>query len=214
MSRCAAGARRPPSTMRPRQHFDIGEWLGLMDFEAAAKISGARFVVMKGQLARLERALAQFMLDHQTGTNGYTEHYVPFMVNDDAMYGTGQLPKFAEDLFRTTDGRWLIPTAEVSLTNLVRENDPRGEGPAAAAHRLYALLPRRGGCGGARHARHDPPAPVLQGGTRLHHHARTIARGTGADDGLRRKRAAGAGPCLPRDAAVHRRHGLRQPHDL
>jgi seryl-tRNA synthetase len=105
----------------PRQHFDIGEWLGLMDFEAAAKISGARFVVMKGQLARLERAVAQFMLDHQTGVNGYTEHYVPFMVNDAAMYGTGQLPKFAEDLFRTTDGRWLIPTAEVSLTNLVRD---------------------------------------------------------------------------------------------
>ena len=105
----------------PRQHFDIGEWLGLMDFEAAARISGARFVVMKGQLARLERALAQFMLDHQTGVNGYTEHYVPFMVNDAAMYGTGQLPKFADDLFRTTDGRWLIPTAEVSLTNLVRE---------------------------------------------------------------------------------------------
>ena len=112
----------PPSyNYEPRQHFDIGEWLGLMDFEAAAKISGARFVVMKGQLARLERAVAQFMLDHQTGVNGYTEHYVPFMVNDAAMYGTGQLPKFAEDLFRTTDGRWLIPTAEVSLTNLVRE---------------------------------------------------------------------------------------------
>ena len=111
----------PSFAYEVRQHFDIGEWLGLMDFEAAAKISGARFVVMKGQLARLERALAQFMLDHQTGTNGYTEHYVPYMVNDATMYGTGQLPKFAEDLFRTTDGRWLIPTAEVSLTNLVRE---------------------------------------------------------------------------------------------
>ncbi len=111
----------PAYNYEPRQHFDIGEWLGLMDFEAAAKIAGARFVVMKGQLARLERALAQFMLDHQTGVNGYTEHYVPFMVNDAAMYGTGQLPKFADDLFRTTDGRWLIPTAEVSLTNLVRE---------------------------------------------------------------------------------------------
>jgi seryl-tRNA synthetase len=112
----------PPSlNFEARQHFDIGEWLGLMDFEAAARISGARFVVMKGQLARLERAVAQFMLDHQTGRNGYTEHYVPYMVNDNAMYGTGQLPKFADDLFRTTDGRWLIPTAEVSLTNLVRE---------------------------------------------------------------------------------------------
>ena len=112
----------PGFNYEPRQHFDIGEWLGLMDFEAAAKISGARFVVMKGQLARLERALAQFMLDHQTGANGYTEHFVPFMVNDSAMYGTGQLPKFADDLFRTTDGRWLIPTAEVSLTNLVRDS--------------------------------------------------------------------------------------------
>ena len=111
----------PAFAYEARQHFDIGEWLGLMDFEAAAKISGARFVVMKGQLARLERALAQFMLDHQTGVNGYTEHYVPFMVNDNAMFGTGQLPKFSDDLFRTTDGRWLIPTAEVSLTNLVRE---------------------------------------------------------------------------------------------
>ena len=111
----------PAFAYEARQHFDIGEWLGLMDFDAAARISGARFVVMKGQLARLERALAQFMLDHQTGQNGYTEHYVPYMVNDNAMYGTGQLPKFADDLFRTTDGRWLIPTAEVSLTNLVRE---------------------------------------------------------------------------------------------
>ena len=112
----------PPSfAYEARQHFDIGEWLGLMDFETAAKIAGARFVVMKGQLARMERALAQFMLDQQTGANGYTEHYVPFMVNDKAVFGTNQLPKFAEDLFKTTDGRWLIPTAEVSLTNLVRE---------------------------------------------------------------------------------------------
>jgi seryl-tRNA synthetase len=112
---------KPNFAYETRQHFDIGEWLGLMDFEAAAKIAGARFVVMKGQMARLERALAQFMLDTQTATNGYTEHYVPYMVNDAAVYGTGQLPKFSEDLFKTTDGRWLIPTAEVSLTNLVRE---------------------------------------------------------------------------------------------
>jgi seryl-tRNA synthetase len=105
----------------PRQHFDIGEALGLMDFETAAKLSGARFVVLKGELARLERALAQFMLDLQTETNGHSECHVPYLVGDQAMYGTGQLPKFADDLFRTTDGRWLIPTAEVSLTNLVRE---------------------------------------------------------------------------------------------
>ncbi len=111
----------PRMNFEPRQHFDVGETLRLMDFEAAAKIAGARFVVTKGALARLERAISQYMLDHQTGTNGYTEHTVPFMVNDGAVFGTNQLPKFAEDLFRTTDGRWLIPTAEVSLTNLVRE---------------------------------------------------------------------------------------------
>lgn len=110
-----------PFAFEARQHFDIGEWLGLMDFETAGKLAGARFVILKGTLARLERALAQFMLDTQTGENGYTENYVPYLVNDKAAYGTGQLPKFGEDLFRTTDGRWLIPTAEVSLTNMVRE---------------------------------------------------------------------------------------------
>lgn len=112
---------RPGFNWEPKQHFELGEQLGQMDFETAAKMSGARFTVMKKQLARLERAIAQLMLDTQTEKNGYTEHFVPFMVNDAAMYGTGQLPKFADDLFKTTDGRWLIPTAEVSLTNTVRE---------------------------------------------------------------------------------------------
>ncbi|MFO1033157.1 MAG: serine--tRNA ligase [Hyphomicrobiales bacterium] len=112
---------RPGFNWEPKQHFELGEKLGQMDFEVAARMSGARFVVMKKQLARLERAIAQLMLDIQTEKNGYTEHFVPYMVNDAAMFGTGQLPKFGEDLFRTTDGRWLIPTAEVSLTNTVRE---------------------------------------------------------------------------------------------
>ena len=102
----------------PRQHFEIGESLGLMDFGAAAKLAGSRFTVLRGDLARLERALGQFMLDIQTREHGYTEMSVPLLVNKATMYGTGQLPKFAEDLFRTTDGRWLIPTAEVPLTNL------------------------------------------------------------------------------------------------
>ena len=101
-------------------HYEIGEALGLMDFEAASRISGARFVVLKGQMARLERALGQFMVDLHTTENGYTEISPPILVRDDAVYGTGQLPKFAEDLFRTTNGYWLIPTAEVPLTNLVR----------------------------------------------------------------------------------------------
>lgn len=102
-----------------REHFEIGEALGYMDFERAAKLSGARFTVLTSQLARMERALGQFMLDMHTTEHGYTEVSSPLMVRDEAMYGTGQLPKFAEDLFRTTDGRWLIPTAEVTLTNLV-----------------------------------------------------------------------------------------------
>jgi seryl-tRNA synthetase len=142
-------------SFKPKQHFEIGETLGLMDFETAAKISGARFVVLKGALARLERALAQFMLDLHTSEHGYTEVAPPLLVRDDTMFGTAQLPKFAEDQFsatrRLTDseleelesttealarrdframartllsvnpGYWLIPTAEVPLTNLVRE---------------------------------------------------------------------------------------------
>ena len=112
----------PPKFSFPvRQHFEIGEAFGLMDFGLATAIAGARFVVLKGALARMERALAQFMLDLHTQENGYLETYVPYLVRDAAMYGTGQLPKFAGDLFATNDGRWLIPTAEVSLTNFVRE---------------------------------------------------------------------------------------------
>ncbi len=101
-----------------RQHFEIGESLGLMDFAAAAKLAGSRFTVLRGALARLERALGQWMLDLHTQEHGYTEIAPPLLVSDAAMHGTGQLPKFADDLFRTTDGRWLIPTAEVPLTNL------------------------------------------------------------------------------------------------
>jgi len=112
----------PKFKFKPKPHFEIGEALGLMDFETAAKISGARFVVLKGALARLERALAAFMLDLHTGEFGYQENLPPFLVRDAAAYGTGNLPKFAEDLFQTTNGYWLIPTAEVSLTNFVRES--------------------------------------------------------------------------------------------
>jgi seryl-tRNA synthetase len=110
---------KPEFAFTPKQHFEIGEALGLMDFSAAAKIAGSRFTVLRGALARLERALGQFMLDVHTGEHGYVETAVPLLVNEAAMFGTGQLPKFEEDLFKTTDGRYLIPTAEVSLTNLV-----------------------------------------------------------------------------------------------
>ncbi len=115
----------------PKQHFEIGEGLGMMDFEAAAKLSGARFVVLKKGIARLERALGAFMLDLHTGEHGYTEINPPLLVRDEVMFGTGQLPKFREDQFfagsveqieaEERNGYWLIPTAEVPLTNLVRE---------------------------------------------------------------------------------------------
>ncbi|MGB2596643.1 MAG: serine--tRNA ligase, partial [Pseudolabrys sp.] len=108
---------------KPRQHFELGEALGMMDFELAAKLSGARFVVLQKGLARMERALGQFMLDVHTGEeHGYTEVNPPILVRDDVMFGTAQLPKFADDQFRTTNDYWLIPTAEVPLTNLVRES--------------------------------------------------------------------------------------------
>ena len=103
------------------QHFEIGEALGQMDFEAAAALSGARFVVLRDDLARLERALGNFMLDLHTSEFGYREINPPVLVRDDAVFGTGQLPKFSEDLFRTENGYWLTPTAEVTLTNLVRD---------------------------------------------------------------------------------------------
>ena len=106
---------------KAREHFEIGEALGLMDFAAAAKLSGARFVVLRGALARMERALYNFMLDVHTGEFGYVETVPPMLVRDEALLGTGQLPKFAEDQFRTTNDMWLIPTAEVPLTNLARE---------------------------------------------------------------------------------------------
>lgn len=121
----------------PREHADIGPALGL-DFETGALLSGARFTFLKGQMARLHRALAQFMLDTQTTANGFMECAVPLLVKDDAVFGTGQLPKFSEDLFRTTDGRWLIPTAEVSLTNAVREQILA---PEALPLRMTALTP-------------------------------------------------------------------------
>ncbi|UYO42612.1 serine--tRNA ligase [Rhodopseudomonas palustris] len=140
---------KPSYTFTPKPHYDLGEALGMMDFEAAAKMSGARFTVLKKGLARLERAIGQFFLDVHTGDHGYTEVNPPLLVKDDAMFGTAQLPKFKEDQFEAVadlDGvfqriesvgsteviaearaqgggrRWLIPTAEVSLTNLVRES--------------------------------------------------------------------------------------------
>ena len=121
----------------PREHADHGPALG-MDFETGVLISGARFTFLRGQMARLHRALGQFMLDTQSVENGYTECNPPLLVRDESLFGTGQLPKFAEDNFQTTDGRWLIPTAEVSLTNSVREQILA---QVALPMRLTALTP-------------------------------------------------------------------------
>jgi seryl-tRNA synthetase len=122
----------------PKDHVALGEGLGQMDFEAAARMSGSRFVVLKGGLARLERALGQFMLDQHVERNGYQETNAPILVRDHAMFGTGQLPKFEEDLFKTTDGRYIIPTSEVSVTNLVREDILEEE---TLPRRMTALSP-------------------------------------------------------------------------
>ncbi|MBP0492837.1 serine--tRNA ligase [Roseomonas indoligenes] len=128
----------PNLPFAPKQHFELGEALGGMDFATAVKLAGSRFTVLRGPLARLERAIGQWMLNLHVDEHGYTETVVPLLVNDATMYGTGQLPKFADDLFRTTDDRWLIPTAEVPLTNTVRDEIM---GEAALPLRMAALSP-------------------------------------------------------------------------
>ncbi len=129
---------KPAFDFEPKQHFELGEALGLLDFATAAKLSGSRFVVLRGALARLHRALAQFMIDRHTQENGYTEIAPPYLVRDHVLFGTGQLPKFAEDQFRTDNGFWLIPTAEVPLTNLAADEILEAE---ALPLRVTALTP-------------------------------------------------------------------------
>ena len=128
----------PAFNFEPRDHVALGEALRLMDFQRSARMSGARFVILLGALARLERALTTFMMDLQTEEHGYREVSPPTLVRESALYGTGQLPKFADDLFHTTDGRWLIPTAEVPLTNLVADEIQDG---AVLPLRYTALTP-------------------------------------------------------------------------
>ena len=117
-----AWGEKPQFSFTPKDHVDIGEALGQMDFATAAKLSGSRFVLLQGQLAKLERAIAAFMLDTHVQEHGYIETLPPALVRTQTMMGTGQLPKFADDLFHTVDNRWLIPTAEVPLTNIVADS--------------------------------------------------------------------------------------------
>ena len=181
----------------PKQHFELGEALGLMDFATAAKLAGARFVVLRGALARLERALGQFMLDLHTREHGYTEMVVPSLVNDATAYGTDQLPKFADDLFHTTDGRWLIPTAEVPLTNTVAGEIAGGEGPADPHDRADRLLSQRGRRRRPRHPRHAAPAPVPQGRDGVDRPPRPQRRRARAHGALRGEGAEPAGNPVP-----------------
>ena len=129
---------KPDFAFTPRDHVDLGETLGNMDFGSAARLAGARFVVLSGTLARLEKALGMFMLDTHTREFGYVEVSAPLLVRPETAYGTGNLPKFADDLFRTTDNRYLIPTAEMTLTNLVRESIVEEE---SLPRRYTALTP-------------------------------------------------------------------------
>ena len=111
---------KPEFSFNPKLHYEIGENIGLINFECATKLSGSRFVTLKNQISKLERSISNFMLDKHTEENGYVEYSVPFLVKKESLFGTGQLPKFGEDLFTAGDDHWLIPTAEVPLTNLVR----------------------------------------------------------------------------------------------
>ena len=134
----------PQFDFKPKPHWELGEHLGVLDLERAAKLSGARFAVYWALGARLERALANFMLDLHTREHGYTEVLPPYLVNSESMYGTGQLPKFAQDLFRVPHGEkdlWLIPTAEVPVTNLYRDEVLDGATLADQPDRLHAVFP-------------------------------------------------------------------------
>ena len=135
----------------PLEHFDIAGVKPGMDFETAAKLSGARFVVLKGAVIRVHRALSQFMLDTHIEEHGLHETWTPVLVKEDAMYGTNQLPKFAEDSYQTTNGWWLIPTSEVTLTNTRRGRGAGRSRPADPHDRAHPMLPFRSGQRGQGH---------------------------------------------------------------
>ncbi len=165
----------PPGFAFPvRDHAAIGEGLRMMDFEAAGRLSGARFVVLSGALARLERALAQFMLDLHTSEYGYREVSPPLLVREQTVFGTGQLPKFGRGHVRHHQRPLAHSHRRGAAHQSLRRADRRRGGAAGAGHRLDAVLSRRGGCCRQGHARHDPPAPVLQGGAGVDRTSRAI----------------------------------------
>ena len=197
----------------PKEHFEIKGVVPGMDFETAAKLSGARFVVLKGAVIRVHRALAQFMLDTHIEDHGLTEMWTPVLVKEEAMYGTNQLPKFAEDSYQTTNGWWLIPTSEVTLTNSVA-GDILDDGQLPRRMTAHTpVLPLRGRVCGQGHHGHAAPAPVRKGrdGDDLHpghRHGRTRTH-----DEMRRGYPGKAGHPLPHHRSLHRRHGLWRAKD-
>ena len=186
--RCRTGWTRPPigwcAIMASRRAFDfaplsheaVGERLGMMDFARAGKLSGSRFVVLRSALARLERALGQFMLDLHTTEFGYTEVSPPLLVRDDAAFGVGQLPKFAEDMFRTTDRVLVDPDRRGAADQPRCRRNPRRGRPAAALYCLDPMLSLGGRCGGQGHPRHDPPASISRRSSWSRSSDRTIPR--------------------------------------
>ncbi len=201
-----------------KDHTDVGEALGQLDFATAAKISGSRFSLLKGGLARLHRALAQFMLDTHTAEHGYTEVYAPYLVNAASLFGTGQLPKFEEDLFKVLRGEqeplYLIPTAEVPVTNIVRDEILAAEALPLKFVCHTPCFRSEAGSGGRD----------VRGMIRQHQfdkvelvqivHPGEIRRGARGTDPPRRSHPRKAGTAVPPRRAVHRRHGLLQRQDL
>ncbi len=200
----------------PKDHVDLGAALGMMDFDTAAKIAGARFVVMSGALARLHRALIQFMLDLHTREHGYTETYVPYLVNADSLRGTGQLPKFEQDLFALSGEQryYLIPTAEVPVTNIVRDVIvDAGYMPRKYVCHTPCFRSEAGSYG-----------KDTRGMIRQHQFEKVelvqVVRPTDSYQALeeltrpRRDRLAAPRVAVPGGCAVHRRHGLRGRQDL
>ena len=225
-SRCGAGARRAAFEFAPRDHVDVGAPLGL-DLETGAKLSGSRFSFLRGPVARLHRALAQFMLDVQTQEHGYTECYTPYIVNREVLEGTGQLPKFKDDMFWVFRGaerrgeagaareQYLISTSEISLTNSVRGELLAEASAADPADRAHAVLSLRGGQRRPRHARHDPPAPVRQGRDGADHASRRRATRRSTRWSAMPRRSCRSSSLPYRVVLLsHRRHGLRRDQDL
>ena len=206
----------PVFDFEPKSHVDLGVGLGIVDFERATRMSGARFAIMYGAGARLGRALIDFMLDLHTREHGYIEVDPPFLVNAAALVGTGNLPKFEPDLFKIA-GEWdlyLIPTAEVPLTNLHREEIVDGR---LLPRRYTAYTPCfRSEAGFVRPGREGPhpPAPVPQGGDGEVRDTRAVDGRTREHGRQRRGRAAAPRPAVPDGAAVHRRHGVRVGEDV